>query len=181
MKKNLSKRLLYVLVVVTVVTAYRTYVRMERKKERDKMTEPSFGGLKASMFEMKNLIVGLWEHKSNKVTLKADGAVQEQPQDERVFFQFTPDGKITLSLSEEDSPDVENPIKEGTYSLSDDGKQLTIQWESEDGIVPEAETVGVWWHLLDGLFLVREDDRAIHEMNLKKVPVNSELEVEGGE
>jgi len=85
MKKYLLKRLLYVLFAMAVGACY-LYNKQEKSKPYRTTT--------AATFNMDKLIIGLWQHESDKLTF-ADGSSRTHPQEnERVFTLYAKDGHL---------------------------------------------------------------------------------------
>jgi len=157
MKKLLLKRLLYVLFAMAVGAYY-----LHNKQEKSKPYRTTL----AATIDMKKLIVGLWQHESDKLTF-ADGSSRTHPQEnERVFTLYGPDGTTVSYVSgeEEDAYDPEHLISEGTYSLSNDGRRMTVKKESV------TETFSIKLTIADRLVLTQEDgDGGSLESTFKRI------------
>jgi len=121
----------------------------------------------------KKLIVGLWQHTSDKLTFNDGSSRTHLQENERVFTLYAGDGRTIHYVSGEDerSYDVVLLLSEGTYSLSKDAKQLTLnKSKSKYGDPATTETVAVKELTADRLVIVTQDEDAVQESTFKKIP-----------
>jgi len=122
--------------------------------------------------DRKKLIVGLWQHESDKLTFKHDGSSRTHLQEnERVFTVYAEDGRTVSYVSGENEGTYEVVLvtSEGTYSLSDDGKRMAINRKSGPGGGADTETVSLKELTADRLVIVTQDEYAVQESTFKKI------------